>query len=192
MDLGRAEVGTTNAESDNVVIWSDPPPHPRTRFEAEVIRELEALVRGLPTGTARLRIGRLKAAPGLLEPDFEITPTNPKAARLSGYAVADDLNLAVDHAEQEFFGFGRGGTVVRGASWQEELSWIWEVVIAGGFTQRHYFDRHGKRIAGCSKILVRGAELVFHSGRREGFFRRGYSRVEEVIYEPFIPDSHSN
>ncbi len=188
MDLGwPAKVGRMSGDIDKAVVWSDPPPRPRPGFEADLVRELERLVNGQPPGVARLRIGRLRAAPGLLEPDIDITPANPRAASIGGYAVQDDLNLAVGHAEQEFIGFARGGNLVREASWQEELRWIWEVVIADGFIQRHYFDRHGKRIGGYSKILVKGTELIFHSGRREGFFGRGYTRVEEVTYEPYIP-----
>ena len=178
-----------STENDKVVIWSDPPPRPRTRFEGEVMQELEGLVRSLPSGTACLKIGRLGPEPRSPEPEFDVIPSNPNAAGIGGYAVADDLNLAIGHAEQEFFGFGRGGTVVPGAAWQDELRWIWEVVIAGGFTQCHYFDRHGRIIAGYSKIKVKSTELVFHSGHRERFFGRGYTRVGEVTYEPYILDA---
>jgi hypothetical protein len=186
VDLGRPKVGLIGMENNKVVIWSDPPPRPRTDFEAGVIRELETLVRGLPPGTASLRIGRLRASPGLLEPEFDITPANPKAAPVGGYAMADDLELVIGHAEQEFFRFARGGNIVRGASWQEELRWIWEAVVAGGFAQRHYFNKYGKLIGGYSKILVKGTELVFSATRPQRLFGRAYASVNDVIYEPYV------
>jgi hypothetical protein len=175
-----------STENDKVVIWSDPPPRPRTRFEGEVLRELEALVRGLPTGTACLRIGRLGPEHRSLEPEFDVIPSNPNAACIRGYAVADDLELVIGHAEAEFFRFARGGNIVRGAPWQDELRWIWEVVTAGGFTQRHYFNKHGKLIGGYSKILVKGTELPFSVSRPQKLFGRAYASVKEVTYEPYV------
>lgn len=173
-------------EDDKVIIWAGPPPSPRTRFEAEVIRELETHVGALPSGTASLRVGRLKASPGLLEPEFDITPANPRAASVGGYAVADDLELVIGHAEQEFFRFARGGNIVRGASWQDELRWIWEVVVAGGFTQRHYFNKYGKLVGGYSKICVKGTEVVFSASRPQRLLGRAYASVKDVIYEPYF------
>jgi hypothetical protein len=115
-----------------------------------------------------------------------VTPANPKAASFGGYAVATDLDLVVGHGELEFVGFARGSNIVRGASWQEELRWIWGVVVGGGFRQHHYFDSSGRLIAGSGKLVVKGKDLVFRSGRREKLFGRAYTREEVVTYEPYF------
>ena len=114
-------------------------------------------------------------------------PTNPKAASFTGAAVARDLLLAVGSGDwREFYGFARGGTIVRGATWQEELRWIWQAVVAGGFTQRLYFDSSGRVIGWLTRLPVRSKEVVIRNGRRERLFGRAYTREEIVTYEPYI------
>jgi hypothetical protein len=142
-------------------------------------------VSDLPPDVARLRIGRVPGHPDWPEPYFEVIPANPKAARFAGAAVSSDLDLTIGEAEREFCGFARGGTVVRGASWQQELRWIWEAVVAGGLTQRHYLDSSGKVIGWVGKFVVNGKELVFRNGRRaERLF--GRQRLKTVTYEPYV------
>lgn len=157
---GLTPVVPMSKQPDKTVLWSDPPPSPSPGFETDVIRELEGFVRALPAGTASMVVSRLRADARCLEPEFEITPRNPKAARFGGYVVATDLYLTIGEAEREFIGFGRGGNIVRGVRWQEELRWIWQAVIAGGFTQRHYLDSGGKVIAWHSKLVVNGKDLA--------------------------------
>jgi hypothetical protein len=123
-------------------------PNPSPGFETDVIREVEGLFSALPSGTATLHVGRVPGHADWPEPYFEVTPTNSKAARFEGIAVADDLTLIIGEAEREFVGFARGGSIMRGASWQQELRWIWETVLAGGFAQHHYLDSLGK-VIGC-------------------------------------------
>jgi hypothetical protein len=183
---GPTPVVPMSEQSDKTVLWSDPPPRPSPGFEADVMGELEGLVRALPAGTASMLISRLRADARCLEPEFEITPRNPKAARFGGYAVATDLYLTIGEAGREFIGFGRGGKIVRGVPWQEELRWIWQAVIAGGFTQRHYLDSGGKVIAWYSKLIVNGTDLILRNGRREKLFGRAYTSIHDVTYEAYL------
>ena len=162
----------------------DRPPAPRPGFETDVVGELRNLVSSLPEGVASLRISRVKGHPEWAEPAFEVTPTNRKAARLGGYAVADDLYLTVGEAEREFIAFAKGGNIIRGSNWRDEFRWIWEAVTAGGITQRHYLDSHGNVIGGATRFVVNGKEIAFRNGRRsERLF--GREIVKTVTYEPY-------
>lgn len=159
-------------------------PSPRPGFETELLQEVQGLVSGLAPGIANLRVGRVPGHPDWSEPYFDVTPTNPKAARLEGIAAADDLTLIIGEAEREFPAFARGGSIVHGASWREELRWIWEAVRAGGFTQHHFLDSHGNLIGWSASFLVNGHNLVFRNGRRaERLF--GQSKIRNVTYEPY-------
>lgn len=164
----------------------DMPPRPSPGFETDVLRELEALVLELRPGATRLRIGRVPSHPEWPELYFEVMPTNPKAARFEGIAVGRDLDLTIGHSWREFYGFARGGTIVRGAAWQEEFRWIWQAVIAGGFVERRFLDCRGNVIAWDSKLVVNGKAIVFRNGRREKLFGRAYTREEIVTYEPYF------
>jgi len=162
-------------------------PNPSPGFETDIIREAEGLFSALPPGTATLHVGRVPGHADWPEPYFEVTPTNSKAARFEGVAMADDLTLIIGEAEREFVGFARGGSLVRGTCWQQELRWIWEAVIAGGFTQYHYLDSLGKVIGWSGKFLVNGQELLFRNGRQsERLF--GRKRVREITYERYCSD----
>jgi hypothetical protein len=162
-------------------------PNPRPGFETDVIREVEGLFSALPSGTATVHVGRVPGHADWPEPYFEVAPTNSKAARFEGIAVVDDLTLIIGEAEREFVGFARGGSVVRGASWQQELRWIWQTVLAGGFAQHHYLDSRGKVIGWSGTFLVNGYELLFRNGRQtEHLF--GRKRVREITYERYILD----
>jgi hypothetical protein len=145
------------------------PPSPRPGFESDLLREVEGLVTSLPKGVARLRVSRIAGHPHCKEPDFDVRPANPKAARFGGYAIGTDLYLNIGEAGREFIGFARGSNIVSGATWQEELRWIWQAVIAGGFTQRHYLDARGKVIAWAARLMVNGKDVVFRNGRRESY-----------------------
>lgn len=172
--------GSTNPDSA-----SRTAPSPAPGFESALVREVEALVGSLPSGAASLRLGRVPGHPDWPEPHFEVTPANPRAARIDGVAVATDLDLSVGKSSREFCGFARGGTIVRGATWQQDLRWIWEAVVAGGFIERRFLDSQGKVIAWDSKLVVNGKQVVFRNGRREKLFGRAYSKVETVTYEAY-------
>ncbi len=149
-------------------------------FQTELLRIVQQLVAESPIGVVRLSVC---PAP---DPFFEIRPANRKAARFFGYAAADDLDLIIGYAQREFVGFGRGSNVVRGATWQEELRWIWDAVVAGGFTQRHYLDANGGVIAWAMKLMVHGEQVVFRNGKREKLFGRAYASESVVTYEPYF------
>jgi len=160
-------------------------PAPKEGFESDSIREVQALVAALASGVARLRVSRISGHPEWPQPEFEVLPVNPRAARFGGYAVETDLYLTIGEADREFVGFASGGNIVSGAKWQDELRWIWQAVIAGGFTQRHYLDARGEVIAWYMKLPVAGKDLLFRNGRRERVFGRAYTRLEDVTYEAY-------
>ena len=135
-----------------------------------------------------MHVGRVPLHPEWPEPYFEVVPRNPKAARLSGAAVATDLSLTVGEVENELIGFARGGTLVRGASWQEELRGIWEAVVKGGFAQKQSVDSRGRVIGGAFKISIRGREWEFRGGRKAETLL-GRARYRTVRYEPYLPPS---
>jgi len=153
-------------------------------FQRDLVRQLQTLVGALPEGMAHLTIGRVPDHPEWPEPYFEITPRNPQAAPLKGAAVATDLHLTVANSWREFYGFARGGTIVPGATWQEELRRIWLAVIAGRLTERLVLDSRGEVIGWDSKLVLNGQEVIFRNGRRaERFF--GRARLKTVAYEPY-------
>jgi len=172
------------ARENRLLLERDRPPAPRPGVETDIIGELRNLASSLPEGVASLRISRIKGHPEWAEPAFEVTPTNRKAARVGGYAVADDLYLTVGEAEREFVGFAKGGNIQKRINWQTELRWIWEAVISGEITQKHYFDSTGRIIGWATRFQVHGTEIVFRNGRRSpGFFR--HEIVKIVAYEPY-------
>jgi hypothetical protein len=172
-----------NDELSNADDQAFPSPHPNAGYQTEIIREVERLVSALPPGAATLRISRVPDQPDWPEPYFIVTPVNSKAARFEGAAVADDLVLTVGEAQREIYGFSKGGRIVSGANWLEELRWIWQAVIAG-FTERRHLDSRGEVIGCATKLLVNGHALIFQSGRRaERLF--GKSIVQNVTYEPY-------
>ncbi len=162
------------------------PPYPLPGFEADLIRQVGFLVAALPPNTARMTVSRVPGHPEWAEPYFVVTPTSPKAARFRGVAVMEDLNLTIgDVSWREFPGFAQGGTLVRGATWQEELSWIWQAVTEGGFTEHVYRDSKGKAIGWATKLIVNGKDLVIRNGRKsERPF--GRTNVGRITYEPYI------
>lgn len=158
-------------------------PNPRSGFATEVIQELNILVDELPPGTATLRVSRVPQHPEWTEPYFEIIPANPRSASLSGMAIHGDLSLTIGEVEREFVAFHKGGTVVRGAIWRDELRWIWQAVIAG-FSQRQSLGSKGNVLGGASVLAINGKEFVYRGGRRaETLF--GKRRYRTVIYEPY-------
>jgi hypothetical protein len=161
-------------------------PYALPGFEADLIRELEILVAGLPAGTARLRISRIPGHPELLEPYFEVIPWNPRAAPLKGIVVKTDLNLTIgEAARREFIGFARGGTVVRGSTWQEEFRRIWLAVTTGGFTEHIYRDSGGKAIGWTTELALGGKDLIIRNGRKAERLL-GRKKVERITYEPYV------
>ena len=153
-------------------------------FQTDLIRQLEALVGALPEGVAHLSVGRVPRHPEWPEPYFEIIPRNPQAASVKGAPVADDLDLTVANSWREFYGFARGGTILPGATWQEELRRIWLAVVAGRLTERLTLDSQGGVIGWDSKLVLNGGELIFRNGRRaERLFGRPI--LKTVTYEPY-------
>lgn len=152
-------------------------------FQTDLVRLLEALVGALPEGVAHLSVGRVPGHPEWPEA-FEIIPRNPQAAPVKGTAVATDLHLTVGNSRREFYGFARGGTIVPGATWQEELRRIWLAVITGRLTEGLTLDSRGEVIGWDSKLVLNGRELIFRNGRRaERLF--GPARLKTVAYEPY-------
>jgi hypothetical protein len=153
-------------------------------FHTDLVRQLEALVGALSEGVAHLSIGRMPGHPEFPEPYCEIIPRNPRAAPIRCIPAADDLHLTVGNSWREFYGFARGGTVVPGATWQEELGTIWLAVVAGRLTERLNLDSQGEVIGWNSKLVLNGGEIIFRNGSRaERFF--GRAKVKTVIYEPY-------
>lgn len=160
-------------------------PNPRTGFESKVISEIRRLFYELPAGAAQLRITRVPNHPEYTEPYFELVPSNPKSATFKGVAVLSDLNLTVGHSWREFYGFSRGGTIVRGATWEQELTWIWRAVVAGCLTERLYFNSRGDVIGWFSTLIVNDERVIFRNGRRyERIFAK--RRTALATYEPFF------
>jgi hypothetical protein len=159
-------------------------PVPRLGFETDLVQAIKDFVATLPSGTASLRIGRIKGHPEWAEPDFEVSPANQKAARFGGYAVANDLYLTIGEAEREFVGFAKGGTVFPSIKWQTELNWIWQSVVAGGITQHQYLNSSDQIIGWAMRFEVNGHTVVFRNGRRvEKLF--GREHVRTITYEPY-------
>jgi hypothetical protein len=129
-------------------------------------------------------VGHVPGHPEWPEPYFEIIPRNPQAASVKGAPVADDLDLTVANSWREFYGFARGGTILPGATWQEELRRILLAIVAGRLTEKLTLDSRGEVIGWDSKLKLNGEELIFRNGRRaERLF--GRARVKTVIYEPY-------
>jgi hypothetical protein len=162
------------------------PPVIRPGFETDLIHQLECLVGDLPAEAAQLRISRVPGHPEWPEPYFEVTPTNPRAARFKGVVIITDLNLTVGQAAwREFVGFARGGSVVRGSTWQEEFRWIWLAVVRGGFTENVYRSSQGKAIGWATKLSVNGKDMIIRNGRKaERLF--GRERLESITYEAYV------
>jgi hypothetical protein len=159
------------------------PPHPRPGFETEVIQELKSLMAELSSGIATFRVCRVPRHPEWPQPYFEIIPANPSSASLSGIAIHGDLSLTIGEVEREFIAFHKGGTIVRGATWREELRWIWQAVIAG-FSQRQALGADGSVLGDTSVLSINGKEFVYSGGRSaETLF--GKRRFRTVIYEPY-------
>jgi hypothetical protein len=94
-----------------------------------------------------------------------------------------DLSLTIGEVEREFVAFHKGGTIVRKATWRDELRWIWQAVIAG-FSQRQSLGSDGNVLGGTSVLSVNGKEFIYRGGRSsETLF--GKRRYRTVIYEPY-------
>lgn len=155
-------------------------------FEADLVREMETLVADLPVGAAQLRVSSVPYHPDWREPYFEVIPHNSRAAPIKGIAVKRDLNLTIGEAAwREFVGFSRGGTIGRGTTWQEDLHWIWQAIIRGGFTENIYRSSDGKAIGWSTKLSMDGKSLIIRNGRAfESLLRR--ARVERITYESYV------
>ncbi len=185
--VGRAAVALNKMSKEPVFseLSDGGPPEPRPGFEADVIREMTELFAALPHGTASLRVGRVPNHPDWREPCFDVIPANPRAARFRGIAVVDDLTLVIGESEREFVAFGRGGTVVRGASWAQEFECIWRAVVAGGFSEHRYLNSSGTVIGWGMRLGINGGELILRNGRRsEHLF--GRAMPVKVAYEPYV------
>ena len=169
-----------NSQAESSVV-----PCPSPGYQTEIVHEMTRLVSSLPPGVASLKVSRVPDHPEWPEPRFVVIPTNPRAARIEGVAVADDLDLVVGQCQREIFGFGKGGKIGPGCPWTEELRWIWDAVIVGGFVERRYLNSHGQVVGCATRLIVNGQGLVLQSGRRaESLFEK--SVVQEFRYEPYF------
>jgi hypothetical protein len=184
LTFGHGGNGTTVENKEKTI--SDPP-YALPGFEASLIAELEGLIADLPTNTANLRIGRVPGHPELAEPYFEVTPTNPRAACFKGIVVATDLNITIGQSSfRELIGFARGGTLIEGATWQEEFRWLWYAVTKGGFTEHIYRRSDGKAIGWSTVITINGKDLIIRNGRGVArLFTR--KREDSIVYDSYIP-----
>lgn len=169
---------------DNIATPSSPLPKPQLEFEGDILKLLEQKVAELPLGIATFYVSTVPDHPEWPRPYFEIIPENPRSASISGIAALGDLYLTIGNVEREFVGFQRGSNIVKGATWQEEISWILEAVVRGGFSQRQSLDSKERVIGGASKIMINGREWLFRGGTRfEKLFSKPKYRT--VVYEPY-------
>lgn len=158
----------------------------RHSFWPTFMREVESLGNDL-LRNARLETTRkdIMGAPG-----FKVFPNNENAAPFSGYLEVYDLNLKIGRfARYEIYGFGRGGKVISRMSWQKELRWIWEAIMAGGFREHLIYDSDGKVVSSIVRISVPGRNMVFAYG---GLISRLRGGIEKTItYEPYLTVSPS-
>jgi hypothetical protein len=162
-----------------------PPPDPRPGFETEVLQLVAILIADLPPGTAELHVSRVPGHPEWPRPYFEVLPTNPRSAAIRGIASSGDLYLTIGEVEREFVGFDTGENIASGATWQEELRAIWNVVTQGGFPQRQSLGVDGEVLGGASRFLIDGREWDFRGGKRaKTLFSK--PRYKTVVYEPYL------
>jgi len=154
-------------------------------FQTELVRQLEGLVKALPNDVARLSVGHVPGHPDWPEPYFEVIPANPRAATFKGVAVGTDLDLTVGHSWREFYGFARGGTIIRGARWEDEFRSIWLAVVAGRLKERLSLDSRRNVSGWDSRLSLDDKELVFRNGRRTEKLL-GKETVEIVTYESYV------
>lgn len=150
--------------------------------EAKVRDELQRLVAGLPRGAASFC--QLPEEPEWSCRYYEVKPSNDGAARIVVGVVLNDIHLTIGEVECELIGFGRGGTIVPEGGWLDDLRWIWQVVTAGGFSQRQYFDSKGNVIGGASVLRLNDIDYDFRCGRTaETVF--GKRKFRDVLFEPY-------
>lgn len=160
-------------------------PIPAPGLEATIVGLLQELFLQLSPGVAQLKIGRVPGHAEWPNPYFELTPSNPRAAPLHGTVVESDLNLTIgQHATREFYGFARGGTILKGHSPEQEFRSIWNAIVAGGFTEK-LSCRRERIIASRATIRVSDIELEF--GYREWVMLSIFLKYERraILYEPY-------
>ncbi len=161
------------------------PPSPIPGLETKIVALIQQLVADLPTGAAELSLQRVPGHPEWPNPYFAVSPRNPKAAAFKGVVVENDLELTIGKfAAREFPGFARGAAILKGLGPEEEFRWIWQSVIAGGFTEDVYYNRRGKMVAAISKVPVENVVLTFSYGGRlvSSLVNR---KKETVVYERY-------
>ena len=154
-----------------------------TEFERAILSEIEGLVKGLPAGTANYRVGPSRHDPGMVAPTFEIRPTNPAAACISGAVISGaGITVSVGHSCRELW------TSETSASEASECArivlGICRAVFAGNFTEHLRMDRSGKRIS--SSLCLRLDNGDFRMWRNRliaDLFKFGTKR--EIRYEPY-------
>ena len=131
-------------------------------FERGFIATVESMALRLPLDAGSLMVGRVPGHEEWRNPYFEIVPTNPRAARISGWAAVSDLNITIGQmGDREFIGFGRGATILKDASPREELEAICSAVMKGGFTEHLAFNSRGKLLYSEILITISGTTLSF-------------------------------
>jgi hypothetical protein len=163
-------------------------PTASSRFEREFLSCIEETACSLAAGIGKLTIGRVPGHEEWSCPYFELHPTNPLASSVSGWAVADDLNLAIGEAsEREFIGFGQGGTVLKGRNPREELKAILTTVMNGGFTENLAFNSRGKLLYSEVELVVEGVRVSLGIGPWLGIRWRSHSERSRT-YHPYLKD----
>jgi hypothetical protein len=147
-------------------IRSDKPtpmqPLPISQFEKEFVTSVMAIAAALPPGTADISVSRVPGHEEWDVPYFELTPTNPFAATISGWAAKNDLNMSIgEAAHREFVGFGRGGTVLKGQKARQEFEAMCSAVIKGGFTEHLAFNSKGKLLYSEAFLNVQDTIIEF-------------------------------
>jgi hypothetical protein len=155
-------------------------------LEKEIMASLEALTHSIPPGTAEITVSRVPGHEEWHNPYFEIVPTNPLAARICGWAANEDLDITLGEAgHREFIGFGRGGTVVRGARPRQEFEAICRAVMKGGFTERLAFTSRGKLLYSEATINVEGELVAFGISPWLGIRWRSHTSRDRT-YEGYV------
>lgn len=160
-----------------------------TEFEKIVLSEIERQVSSLPMGAADCYIGPSRHSRTMVSPTFEIQPSNPLAARISG-AVLEGQGAVVS------VGFSRRELWYRRTSTSEAsdcarlMSEICRAVFAGNFTERVKIDRFGRRISSRLNLRLTTGDFQMWQNRLLADILTPTS-AREIPYAPYSVDSRA-
>ncbi len=157
-----------------------------TDFEKAVLSEIETRVNSLPVGVADCYIGPSRQVSNMVAPTFEIQPSNPGAAPISGTVLeGEGVLINVGHSRRELR-FG-GASASEASDCARLASEICCAVFAGDFTERMRVDRRGRRISSCLKLrLNQGDFRMWHNRLLTDLFKLTSKR--EIHYAPYSGD----